>query len=578
MLFVGLGKTLYNSSVGILQDSGRELDLEIALSERLLRKKASGAWPEKALRRLESRWAAEDLVIAENRDVIAPLDRERAMDKAVPFFEYLQRENLDRFTSHFNPDLRFVTHHLCHASAATVMSPYERAVVVVIDGAGSAHADFPSGSAELSPGLVSERLGGAKPKAGVHEECSIYLMEGGRLTPVAKRWRKFVPSTKVPKKTFSEGVGIFYESVAEYVFDSNRSAGKVMGLAPFGRSLGEIGSRIEFLEGLDWALAFKGKGKRDWDESGRFQHYADVAATVQADFERDLWRIVEFVREEWPAYENLILTGGCALNCTFNAKLLKRGLFTDVYVPPFPGDESIGLGAASARFLEKATSWTPFSRERQHGFFGPRASVPGDAEIEAAFGGGEFVVTRPESITRFTAEKIAQGEIVAWFQERSESGPRALGHRSILANPSKPGLKDDLNSRIKFREDFRPYGCSCLHEKAHLYFETEPGFDNPYMSFAVQTREEFKPRLSQVVHVDGTSRMQTVRSTQNAIFHELIEHVGRLTGVACVLNTSLNVMGEPIVETLEDAKNFLVKVPVDGLAIGPFFVRRESGP
>jgi carbamoyltransferase len=572
MLFMGLGKTLYNSSVSLIEERpGGDVDVEIALSERILRKKASGAWPERALRVLEPRWTNRDLLIAENRDVIAPIDREKTMNEALPFFEYLQREKLDRFTTHYNPELAYVTHHLCHASAATVMSPFDKAVIVVLDGAGSALEDFNEDSQEAKSDLLSEKLGGVKPERGVHEECSIYLMHRGRLEPVAKRWRKFQPSARVPKKTFSEGVGIFYESAAEFVFDSNRSAGKVMGLAPFGKAR-DVGSRIDFLESLDWTRAFKGKGKRDWDESGRFQEYADVSASVQADFERELWSLLEFVREKFPDFDNCILTGGCALNCTFNAKLLKRGLFKNVYVPPFPGDESIGFGAASYRFLTARDSFKPIPFQRQHGFFGPRSSVLPEDQLAEVFQGHK--IHKPDSITDFTADRLARGEIVGWFQGRSESGPRALGHRSILADPSRAGLKDELNSRIKFREDFRPYGCSCLHERADEYFDVAKGFDNPYMSFAVETRADWREKLSQVTHVDGTSRMQTVRANQNPIFHELISKFAARSGFACVLNTSLNVMGEPIVETAEDARAFLEKTPVHGMAIGPFFVER----
>ncbi|MEK7355760.1 MAG: carbamoyltransferase C-terminal domain-containing protein, partial [Bdellovibrionota bacterium] len=384
------------------------------------------------------------------------------------------------------------------------MSPFERAIVVVIEGAGSAFEDFPASSSE--PGTPMA-LGGVKAARGIHEECSVYLMDHGQLRCVAKRWRKFEKSAVVPKKTFSEGVGIFYESAAEYVFDSNRSAGKVMGLAPFGQPSG-VESRIGFLDRLDWEKAFQGKGKKAWDESGLFQHYADVSASVQAEFEKDLWSLLEGIRERWPDYENCILTGGCALNCTFNAKLLKRGLFANVYVPPFPGDESIGFGAASHRYLEANKGWKPFESARQHGFFGPKTSGLSEALIQTIF--RDHCIERPASITEFTAGKLAEGEIVAWYQGRSESGPRALGHRSILADPSRAGLKDELNSRIKFREDFRPYGCSCLHENADEYFDVPKGFDNPYMSFAVHTRADWRDRLSQVTHVDGTSRMQTV--------------------------------------------------------------------
>jgi carbamoyltransferase len=171
---------------------------------------------------------------------------------------------------------------------------------------------------------------------------------------------------------------------------------------------------------------------------------------------------------------------------------------------------------------------------------------------------------------------LAKGLVVAWFQGRSESGPRALGNRSILANPMVAGLKDRLNAEIKFREDFRPYGCSVLQECAHEYFEVEKGFNNPYMSFAVKTRENQRRRLSQVTHIDGSSRMQTVGKAQNPLFYELIKAFGEKTGLNCLLNTSLNIMGEPIVETAEDARKFLLATPVDGMAIGRFYIQKRA--
>jgi carbamoyltransferase len=579
-MFLGLGKTLFNSSACLFEETRRGLEIELVLSERILRQKATGVWPERALRELEPRWsrALDDLKIAENRDVISPLQREKVLDHALPFFDHLKHEKLDRFSRHFNSDLRFVTHHLCHAMAAVTMSPFEKCLIVVVDGAGSAFDDFAahgessSSTASMTAAETLTKLGGVRAQSGVHEECSVYLMDQGQVRSVFKRWRKFEPGRNAKKKTFSEGAGIFYESMAEYIFNNGRSAGKVMGLAPFGKK-SEITSRLDFLNQLDWERAFNSKGKKSWDESGRFSEFANLAASTQFSFEEDLMQALTAFRGQWPEYDKVIMTGGCALNCTFNAKLLHSKLFSEIYVPPFPGDECIGFGAASFLFSQSGLEWKKRSHEEQHGYFGLKKSLKEEKDLREIF--KDLEITKPDSISKYTSRRLANGDIVAWFQGRSESGPRALGHRSILANPALPGLKDRLNSEIKFREDFRPYGCSCLHEVAHEYFEVEKGFNNPYMSFAVRTRFHERARLSQVTHVDGTSRMQTVRKGQNPLFHRLIEEFGKQTGLYCLLNTSLNVMGEPIVETAEDAKAFLLKTPVDGLAIGPLFIQRR---
>jgi len=281
------------------------------------------------------------------------------------------------------------------------------------------------------------------------------------------------------------------------------------------------------------------------------------------------------LRRELPDYENIILTGGCALNCTFNGKLVRQGLFKEVYVPPFPGDESISLGAAAyLHYILQNQDWQPLTHEQQHGYLGAMESSPSAEDIQKVFEG--FQVTHPPSITEHVANLLQQGEVIAWFQGRSEAGPRALGNRSILARPDQSGLKDRLNATIKFREAFRPYGASCLFEKAGEYFDIPEHFNSPYMSFAIPVRSPFKKSLNEVTHIDGTCRFQSVRRGQNEKFYDLIKCFGDKTGLYCLLNTSLNVMGEPIVETAEDARRFLLQTPVHGLAIGDYYIQKVS--
>jgi carbamoyltransferase len=519
-------------------------------------------WPEAAIRALEL--GDQPARIAENRDVHTPAHQEEVLDLKFPFFDYLARGGLDRYTRRFNRELEFVTHHRCHAMAAVAMSPFEKCLIVVLDGAGSLFKDFPEKQA-------AEESGPDRPGADSHEECSVYLHDRGRLTPVRKRWRVFRPSARHLEHTWSAGVGILYEKTAEYIFASGRAAGKVMGLASFGKA-GTVGDRLRFLEELDWTRSYKGKSKKDWEESGSFAAYADLAATVQHEYESGYFELLEGLRREFPEYGNLILTGGCALNCTANGKLLSRGLFDEVYVPPFPGDESIGFGAASHLYYGD-NSWQPLRHEEQHGYFGPASSVPTESEIDRAFAGCEIV--KPASITEHAAGLLAEGQIIAWFQGRSESGPRALGNRSILADPRIPGLKDRLNREVKFREAFRPYGASFTAESVSRRFEVPAGFNSPYMSFAVRPRARERDLVKEICHVDGTSRIQSVRAGQNPVFHSLLKAFEARTGMPGLLNTSLNVMGEPIVETVKDARSFLDATPVHGIAVGGHYIRRR---
>lgn len=565
---LGLGKTLFNSSVSTISNIGGKSEIELLLSERLTRQKASGVWPEQALTTLLKNNTLENSLIAENRDVILPKNIEEYLNKAYPFFEYLKLKNLSKYSAHFNENIKYITHHLCHASAAQLMSPYEKALILVIDGAGSNAKDFSTEHKEIT--FVPKN-------ANSHdylEESSVYCLDQGQIKCLEKNWQSFVKNSQADNHWFSHGLGTLYEKSAEYIFNDKRAAGKVMGLAAFGQAF-EIIDRILFLESLNWSIGFKGAGKSHWEGSNHFNTYANVAASVQKHFEKSLMSIIYELKTKYPSYENLILMGGCALNCTTNMKIFNTGIYKSIYVPPFPGDESIGLGAASYLYhIIQNNPWRIRDWDEQNGYFGSPLSIPTEEEILNEFKG--FEITKPDSIEKFTAEEISKFKVVGWCQGRSETGPRALGNRSILARVDRPGLKNYLNTKIKMRENFRPYGCSILFEEAHKYFNVPQGFENPFMSFAVKTHPQFIKTLEEVTHYDGTSRMQTVRTGQNFRFYKLIKEVGVLTGIPCVLNTSLNVMGEPIVETVKDAKRFLTTTPVDGLAIGDLYIRNKQ--
>ena len=567
--FLGIGKTLFNSSAAIIKETEKSCDIELLLSERLLRKKASGAWPEKALQILDKKWQLGKLtetLIAENRDVATPQEIENYYNKQFPFFENLQAKGLEKFTQQFNPKIKWLSHHFCHANAAHMMSPFEKSLIVVMDGAGSNLKDFPEDHPERKWGPAN-----FDPSLRYLEECSIYLQDGKDLNCVEKNWQVFKQSETAPDHWLSEGLGSLYEKSAEFIFNDKRAAGKVMGLAAFGRVF-PIKSRSQFLESIDWSLAFKGKSKKDWENSAHYSVYCDVAASVQSHFEQSVLTMVRNLNKKFPEYKNLILMGGCALNCTTNMKIHDLGIFDQLYVPPFPGDESIGFGAASALYFQEKNARSPRNWEIQNGYFGAVDSIPDSKRIEEMFQG--FNLIKPDSIEAFAAERISRGQVIGWYQGRSETGPRALGNRSILARVDRAGIKDYLNSVVKMRENFRPYGCSVAFEKAHHYFEIPEGFENPFMSFAVKTKPELRNLLNEVTHFDGTSRMQTVRSTQNPQYYKLLKEIEKLTDFPCVLNTSLNVMGQPIVESLEDAKNFLLKTEVAGLAIGDYFIEK----
>lgn len=545
--FLGLGKTKYSSSICLIDENGF---IELLLTERLNRKKSSGAWPELALKKIFTRLNFNDLLIAENRDVHHPKVIEDAQNNLFPFYEYLKKEKLEFFTSQFNPNIHFISHHLCHAYAALALSPFEKSIIIVMDGAGS----------EISQNEF--------------EECSVYIQEGAQLALSFRQTIHFSKSINNPIHAFGNRIGASYEKASEYIFNSPNSSGKVMGLASFGSSL-PYTNHFDFQEDLPWSKSFKMKSKREW-ESLDHTLFQDIAATVQKELESEYAKIINLVKQKHPEYENLILAGGCALNCTNNAKIFYQNLFTNIYVPPFPGDESIGFGLAHClQYQSNSTSWVPIPFEKQSAYFGPLSSIPTDAEVEKTFFPEDFEIEKFDDITTRAAQLLKENHIIAWFQGRSESGPRALGNRSILARPDTHGLKDRLNDTIKFRESFRPYGCSVLYEKAHHYFDVPEGFNNPYMSYAIKVRENFLETLKEVSHIDKTSRMQTVRLGQNELFYKLIQNFGNDTGLYCLLNTSLNVMDEPILESVADAKRFIEKSPIEYLVIGNFVIKKK---
>jgi carbamoyltransferase len=527
--YIGLGKTQFKSSVAVIDHDG---EIEIYLNERFSRLKNDGSWPSKSLQRIEGGHAA----ISENRDVYHPYDYEKSLDQGFPFFTYLKKKNLEQFSTHFNKQCRFVSHHLAHASSVAIIAPFNESLVMVMDGAGS--------KAEVSDKELFEAI-------------TLFYFKEGKLTLLKNIFQKFTESKKYREHTWSTHVGLFYEKIAEFIFASKTAAGKVMGLAPFGSPI-PVNDYENFLENLDWETkAYKKEDHKDWEKSPHYKYYCDLAATAQFEFEKVYLGFLEAIKGEYPQVENIMITGGCALNCTANGKLLERNWFKNVFISPFPGDESIGLGCAAFDYLnDDSNRWkiTPF--EKQHSYFGPSQRVLSLEEIEEVFKPSHYHVEKLDNYAK-VAELISHNEILCWFVGRSESGPRALGHRSILASPMVKNLKDYLNNHIKFREDFRPYGSSITFESASEYFDIPDDFSNPFMSFAVKIKKQYQDLLKEVSHIDKTSRMQTVSKSASPEFYELLCYVKEFTGHPLLLNTSFNKMGEPIVESLEDAFDFL---------------------
>jgi carbamoyltransferase len=294
--------------------------------------------------------------------------------------------------------------------------------------------------------------------------------------------------------------------------------------------------------------------------------HADLAASVQARLEEVLLDLARWTYEAAGGPRVLAMAGGTALNCVANARLAAEGPFDHVWVQPAAGDAGTALGAA-----------LHVSRES-----GPRPEpMPGvalgrgwdDDELEAELRRAGLPYTRPESIAAAAARVLAGNGIVAWYQGRSEYGPRALGHRSLLAHPGDPDTTRRLND-VKGREQFRPIAPMVRAERAAEVFEGV--LPSPYMLFVHTVRPQWRDRIPAVVHVDGTARVQTVDSADEPLVADMLAEFDRLTGLPVVVNTSLNTAGRPMVDTPREAMELFGSAPVDLLAIGPYAVRRAE--
>lgn len=571
--FLGINKGEHHSGIALLSVLGDVQEIQVWGKERLSQKKNAGGMPFQELKAIQEKIHGP-LTIADNSFGHHPRLTEKLWDENYPFFSLLKKKELEQFSSHLNPHIQFISHHAAHAWAALAQSPFTTSLILVMDGVGQDEDAFPVDHAERVAFPCNDKI--LYPRQRFAESATLYLQERGELRVVDKIWQRLVVSETLhdeeghDPEDFSTGLGHFYALAAKYIFNSFHDSGKVMGLAAFGQELQVVKDPLQFWQEQDWSRRFRGKSKKDWQESADLSHWANIAASVQAYFERELMDYLRKMKERFPTVENLILTGGCALNCVANQKVLQSHLFKEVFVPAFPSDEGISFGLAQALFYQKYGSecWRPTSLDQQKFYLGPKSSVPDDFSVIQAFTG--YPLVRLHNVAQEVAQLLAQGKVVAWFQGQSETGPRALGHRSILADPKIVGLKERLNQEIKKRENFRPYGASLRQQDVAIYFQEGPHFWAPFMSFAPKLRPEFHEMFASITHVDGTCRVQTLAPEHDQLFYQLLTEFEKISGYAVLLNTSLNIMGRPIVETLEHAREFFEETCVDVLVVGNF--------
>jgi carbamoyltransferase len=304
---------------------------------------------------------------------------------------------------------------------------------------------------------------------------------------------------------------------------------------------------------------------RDPGDTGLAAAHADLACSVQRVLEDVLLEMVGWLRSRTTS-DTLCLAGGVALNCVANTRLFAEGGFTDIWVQPASGDAGTALGAALALAAEHREPIAPM----------PSASLGRswtDDEVATILDEADVSYERPADIATAVADALAGNALVGWFQGRSEFGPRALGNRSLLADPRDTANLERLN-RVKGREQFRPVAPMVLAEQAAQLFSRGP-LPSPYMLFVHDVAEEWRDRIPAVTHVDGTARIQTV-DAQRPLLHRMISAFAARTGVPVVVNTSFNTAGRPMVDSPRDALECFGSAPLDVLAIGGFLIRRHA--
>jgi carbamoyltransferase len=461
-----------------------------------------------------------------------------------------------------------VSHHLAHAYSAFAACPFDDGAIMVVDGVGSYCSD------------VSEVVPAAdKTHPLARESESYYAFSGSKIEPLKKVWLEPCRGFLSDEFYNMAGLGALYSRASTYIFGDWNKCGELMGLAPYGRP-DQIRPLLEIknndLKVLDWGDEFNqpwiSESGQDWEKSPSMQHWKDLAWRIQADTETVLLHRANWLRETTGA-KNLCIAGGVGLNCVANGHLAREAGFDNVWIQPAAGDDGIAIGCAYYGHL--ALQNKQRSYVVTNAYFGKPYK---DDEVKSVVDRRLIrLVTRQEvspDICRDTAKILSAGNVVGWFQGRSEFGPRALGNRSILADPRTAEMKDILNNRVKHRQAFRPFAPIVIEERANEIFEGVG--DSPFMLMAKQVRPEWKDRIAAIVHVDGTARVQTVRQQDNDILYRLLKEFEALTGVPVLLNTSFNVKGEPIVERPHDAVECFLTTGIDYLAIHDLLLSKNG--
>jgi carbamoyltransferase len=474
----------------------------------------------------------------------------------------------------------FTDHHISHAASAMFASPFDQAAVVTVDGVGE---------------WTTASIGKGTAQWDGHGENSIELWDELR---------------------FPHSVGLLYSAFTSYLgFEVNEGEYKVMGMAPYGQPVymdkiqqvvniyndGSIELNLDYfsyhysathtynakfveLFGAPRApesefftlTSYPKKDHPHWDDelAVENQRFADIAASIQQVTEEIILKMVKTAHEK-TGLDKLVMAGGVALNSVANGRVMRESPFKDIFIQPAAGDSGGALGAAL--FVYHVVLGQPRRFIQEHCYWGAEYS---EAQMKGAIQAHGFSYDRiddTEKLLDRALDTILAGKVISWFQGRFEWGPRALGSRSILADPRRAEMKDIVNSKIKFREPFRPFAPVILEESVGDYFTTA-GLDKQYpprfMLVVSPFREDKGDKVKAVCHAGGTGRLQTIRREWNPDYYRIVEKFGEATGIPILMNTSYNLRGEPIVNSPEDALKTFGNSGIDQLVMGPFLVNK----
>ena len=566
MYTLGISCYYHDSAAAVLKDGKVIAAVE---EERFSRIKFDDGFPKLAIN-----WCLKEAGIsAENIDSISFYDKpvlkfERLLDNYIGvaprgLFSFLDvipkwihkrlwvKDEINRHLKGFKGEIIFPEHHMSHAAHTFFTSPFDEAAILTVDGVG---------------------------------EWSTTTFGTGKDTDI-----KLINDIRWP-----HSVGLFYSAFTYFLgFKVNEGEYKLMGLSSYGepkyydkimselidvKNDGSIHLNMKYfaftydkyMTNQNFSDVF-GIPPRKHDEKVEQIHF-DIGASAQLVLEDILLKMVNHVYNK-TKMKNLCLGGGVALNGVANYRILKEGPFENLHIPPSPGDAGSAVGCAqylyhchakNKRVVEESTE-----RIINNIYVGPEYS---NDEIKSFLDKNKisYDFLEREQLLKNSAKLIAEGNIVGWYQGKMEWGPRALGNRSILADPRDEKMKDVLNEKIKHRESFRPFAPSILEDYISEYFDMDR--PSPYMLFVAKVKKPDK--IPAVTHIDGTGRLQSVSKEVNPLYYDLINEFYKLTDIPVIINTSMNVMGEPIVNTPEHAYNMILKTDMDYLVMGNYLVRK----